>query len=229
MKTLPQARALAESLIDVGTRMGLATAALITDMNQPLGRMAGNAVEVQESLDTLCGRGPADLLELTLALGAELLVLVGQDRDRDEAQQRLCGALDSGISLEKFCEMVRAQGGDPDAPLLIAPATPIPAPREGFVAAIDCEKIGYAVIELGGGRKRLGDTLDFSVGVETLVRLGDRVAAGQPLMHMLANDRGREEATQLLSQAVHIADEPPQPLPLIADRLAPGGDRFTHP
>lgn len=220
MKTLPQARALAESLINVGTRMGLKTAALITDMNQPLGRMAGNAVEVRESLDALCGCGPDDLLEVTLALGAELLLLVGQARDLDDGREQLRGALDSGRGLEKFNEMVREQGGDPDAPLPIAPATPILAAREGFVAAMDCEKIGYAVIALGGGRQQLADAIDASVGVEMLVRLGDRVAAGQPLMNMLANERGREEATQLLNGAISLADEPPQPLSLVAERLA---------
>jgi pyrimidine-nucleoside phosphorylase len=219
MKTLEQARALAQSLRDVGARMGLKAAALISDMNQPLGRMAGNAVEVMESIDTLCGRGPADLVELTLTLGAELLVLVGKAADLAEGQEQLRGALDSGRGLEKFREMVRAQGGDPDAPLPIAPAMPLTAPRDGFVAAIDCEKIGYAVIALGGGRKQLGDAIDPSVGVQMLVRLGDRVSAGQPWLNLLAHERGREEAVRLLNDSLQIADEPPQPLPLIADRV----------
>jgi pyrimidine-nucleoside phosphorylase len=219
MKTRDQAQGLADSLIGVGTRMGLKTAALITDMNQPLGRMAGNAVEVRESLDVLCGCGPNDLSELTLALGAELLVMVAAARDRDAASEQLRGILDSGRGLEKFCEMVRAQGGNPDESLPIAPATPILAQRGGFVAEMNCEKIGYAIIELGGGRKQLDDAIDTSVGVEMLVRLGDRVDAGQPLMHMLANDRGRDAAVQLLDAAITLADEPPQPLPLIAARL----------
>jgi pyrimidine-nucleoside phosphorylase len=219
MKTLPQARALAESLINVGTRMGLRTTALITDMNQPLGRMAGNAVEVRESIDALCGHGPGDLVELTLALGAELLLMVGLAGCLDEGCERLRGALNSGLALEKFNEMVREQGGDPDAGLPIAPATPIPAPRSGYVASIDSEKIGYAVIALGGGRQQLSDRIDPSVGVEMLVRLGEPVAANQPLMHMLANERGIEEASQLLNSAIQIADEPPPALPLIAERL----------
>jgi pyrimidine-nucleoside phosphorylase len=220
MKTFQQAQALAQSLRDVGTHMGLKTMALITDMNQPLGRMAGNAVEVMEAIDTLCGRGPDDLVELTLALGAELLLLVGRASSLAEGREELVGALDSGRGLEKFREMVRAQGGDPDAALAIAPATPLGALRDGFVAAIDGEKIGYAIIALGGGRQQLCDKIGASVGIEMLVRLGDRVSAGQPWVNLLAHERGREEATQLLNEAIHIADEPPPPLPLIAERLA---------
>jgi pyrimidine-nucleoside phosphorylase len=221
MKTLEQARVLAKSLRDVGGRMGLKTAALITDMNQPLGCMAGNAVEVMEAVDTLCGRGPADLVELTLALGAELLLLVGEAKDLNAGREQLCGALDSGRGLEKFREMVRAQGGNPDAPLTIAPPTTLASPRDGYLAALDCEKIGYAVIALGGGRKQLCDSIDHSVGVQMLVRLGDRVSAGQPWINLLAHERGRDEATQLLNEAIHIADEPPSPLPLVAERFAP--------
>lgn len=219
MKTLDDARALAHSLVNVGQRMGVKTTALITDMNQPLGRMAGNAVEVQESLDALAGKGPADLIDLTLALGAELLMLVGKAKTPSDARQQLQHQLDSGRGLEKFREMVRAQGGDPDAPLPIAPATPIAAPRDGFVASIDCEQIGYAVIALGGGRKHLTDAIDFSVGVETLVRLGDPVPAGQPLLQMFAGDRGREEATSMLRAAVRIADARSEPPELIVERI----------
>ncbi len=221
MKTLDEARD-AGPIAASTSASGWAskTTALITDMNQPLGRMAGNAVEVMEAIDTLCGRGPDDVVDLTLALGAELLLMVGSVPDLEAGREQLCGALDSGRGLEKFREMVRAQGGDPDAPLPIAPAMPLAAPRDGFVAAIDCERIGYAVIALGGGRKQLCDTIDPSVGVEMLVRLGDQISAGQPWLNLLAHEQGREEATQLLNEAIRISDEPPQPLPLVVERFA---------
>jgi pyrimidine-nucleoside phosphorylase len=220
MKTRDDARRLAESLLAVGRRMGLAVTALVTDMNQPLGRMAGNAVEVRESIETLAGRGPADIVELSLALGAELLTMTAKAATLEEATTQLREHLASGRGLEKFREMVRAQGGDPDAPLPVAPADEWNAPRAGYLAAIDCEKIGYAVIALGGGRKHLADRIDPSVGLEMLVRLGDPVAAGQPLVRLFANQRGLQEARTLVTQAIHIADEPPQHLPLIAERIA---------
>jgi thymidine phosphorylase len=222
MKTLDDARALARSLVSVGTQMGVKTTALLTDMNQPLGRMAGNAVEVQESLAALSGRGPHDLMELTLALGAELLLSVGKAGSSPEAQEMLRREIESGRALEKFREMVRAQGGDPDAQLPIAASTSIVARRSGFVTAIDCEKIGYAVIALGGGRQELTDAIDFSVGVEMLVRLGDRVDVGQPLVNLHAHARGRDEATQLLNEAIRITDEQPSLPPLVVERFCGG-------
>ena len=220
MKSREDARRLAQSLRGVGERMGLKTVALVTDMNQPLGRMAGNAVEVQESIDALAGKGAADLVELTLALGAELLLLTGQAASLEEGAGKLRQELTSGRGLEKFWEMVRAQGGDSSARLEMAPASDWLAPCAGHVAALDCEKIGYAVIALGGGRMQLTDALDFGVGLEMLVRLGDRVEAGQPLARVFARDRGRDEAQRLLSTAITLTDEPPIALPLIAERIA---------
>ena len=141
MKTADQARELARSLVATGKRMGVATTALLTDMNQPLGRMAGNAVEVDESVAALEGRGPADLMEVTLALGAELLVFGRRWRQRSDAGRAptLQQTIDSGAAREKFAEMVRAQGGDLDAPRPVAPASEVAAPARGYVAAIDAE------------------------------------------------------------------------------------------
>ncbi len=174
MKTLDDARALARSMVDTGKRMGVPTTALLTDMNQPLGRMAGNAIEVNESVDALLGKGPADLMEVTLELGAELLVLAKRESATAAARKRLEKAISSGAGLEKFREMVAAQGGDLDAPRPIAPAHDIGSPWDGFVTAIDTERLGYVVINLGGGRRQLGDKLDLSVGFEMLVALGRR-------------------------------------------------------
>ena len=132
MKTLDDARALARSMVDTGKRMGVPTVALLTDMNQPLGRMAGNANEVNESVDALIGKGPADLMEVTLDLGAELLVLAKRESSTAAARKRLEKTISSGAGLEKFREMVAAQGGDLDAPRPVAPAHDIPSATDGL-------------------------------------------------------------------------------------------------
>ena len=172
MKTLELARALARSMVDTGKRMGVPTAALLTDMNQPLGRMAGNANEVNESVDCLLGKGPADLTDVTLELGAELLVLTKSVVTTAAARRRLEGLIASGAALEKFREMVAAQGGNLDAPRPVAPAQDVASPRAGYVTAIDTEDIGIVIIELGGGRKKLGDKLDLSVGARNARPIG---------------------------------------------------------
>jgi pyrimidine-nucleoside phosphorylase len=219
MKTLDEARSLARSMVDTGWRMGVPTTALITDMNQPLGRMAGNAVEVNESVDALRGEGPADLMEVTLALGAELLVLAKQEADLPVARARLQRAIDSGAGLEKFREMVAAQGGDLDAPRPVAQASDVLSGRAGIVAAIDTEQLGRAIIELGGGRKQLGDKLDLSVGLEILVRLGEAVDASQPLVRVFASaDLAARVRSDLLA-AITVGDNRIEPPPLIIDRV----------
>jgi pyrimidine-nucleoside phosphorylase len=137
MKTLDNARALAKSMVDTGNRMGVPTTALLTDMNQPLGRMAGNAVEVNESVDALRGEGPADLMEVTLKLGAELLVSTGREATPAAARMRLEKAIATGAALEKFREMVAAQGGNLDAPRPVAPAHDVESLHDGYVTAIE--------------------------------------------------------------------------------------------
>jgi pyrimidine-nucleoside phosphorylase len=220
MKTLDQARALARSMVDTGKRMGVPTVALLTDMNQPLGRLAGNAVEVNESVDALRGEGPADLLEVTLALGAELLVLTMQESSHAAARERLERAIESGAGLEKFREMVAAQGGDLDAPRPVAPGHVVASPRAGYVTAIDAEQLGRVIIELGGGRKKLGDVLDLSTGLEMLVRLGDAVEADQPLTRVFAKPDHAAKVRSDLLAAITIGDNPVEPPPLIAERIA---------
>jgi pyrimidine-nucleoside phosphorylase len=206
MKTLDQARALAKSMVDTGKRMGVPTAALVTDMNQPLGRMAGNAVEVNESVDALKGIGPFDLMEVTLELGAELLVLAKREATTAAARHRLERAISSGAGLEKFREMVAAQGGDLDAPRPVAPAHNLFSPLDGYVTAIDTERLGYVIIHLGGGRKQLDDKLDLSVGLELLVRIGDTVEKGQPIARVYAGVDAVAEVKRDLIAAITIAD-----------------------
>ena len=218
MKTLDQARDLAHSLVETGRRMGLPTTALITDMSQPLGRMAGNAVEVDEALDALEGKGPDELITLTASLGAELLVTTSTVNTFDEGRAMIQRHIDSGRGLEKFREMVSAQGGDLDAPHPIAPATSITATRSGFVSAIDTEAFGNEIIRLGGGRRVMSDAIDHSVGIETLIAIGDRVELGQPLARIFANTDDGSSDRRTLASYVHIQDDPVQKPALVVDR-----------
>jgi pyrimidine-nucleoside phosphorylase len=220
MKTAERARELAISLVSTGKRMSVATTALVTDMNQPLGRMAGNAVEVNESVDALEGRGPADLMEKTLALGAELLVSTGVTKSTDAGRATLQQTIDSGAAREKFAEMVRAQGGDIDAPRPVAPASELTATRAGYATAIDAEDLGRAIIAMGGGRQQLGDKLDHSTGIEMLVRLGDLIDVGQPIVRVFAKPDVASKVMPMLLAAVQIADHAPPTNPLILDRLS---------
>jgi thymidine phosphorylase len=238
MKTEADARALAESLVATGKRMGVATTALLTDMNQPLGRMAGNAVEVDESIAALKGEGPADLMECTLALGAEVLVSAfnpppstggarggipdaspAHSEALNAARQQLQKTIASGEAMEQFAEMVAAQNGDLNAPRPIAPASDLASPRSGYLARIDAELLGKAIIAMGGGRQVLSDALDHSTGLEMLTRLGDKIDAGQPLARIFAKPMIAERVRHTLLEAIQVADEPPQAGPLILDRI----------
>jgi len=217
MKRLEDARRLAESMTAVGNRMGVRTSALVTDMNQPLGRLVGNGVEVDESLDVLRGGGPRDLIELTLALGAELLIATDRADDRDEARRVLREHLTSGRAYERFAAMVRAQGGDLDAPRPRAAESAVVADRGGFVASIDTESLGWAVIEMGGGRKKLEDRVDPTVGIEMTVRLGDEVRPGDRIARFFAHEPTREPVGRRIAAAVEIGDQPPARRPLIVE------------
>jgi pyrimidine-nucleoside phosphorylase len=219
MKSLDQARALARSMVDTGKRMGVATAALISDMSQPLGRMAGNAVEVNEAVAALQGQGPTDLMEVTLQLGAELLVLARRESTTASARHLLEKVISSGAGLEKFREMVVAQGGDLDATRIVAPAHEIFSAMDGYITAVDTERLGYVVIHLGGGRKQLQDKLDLTVGFEMLVRIGDKVEKGQPLARVFARPDAVHEIKRDFTAAVTIGDEPVAPPSLIVERI----------
>jgi pyrimidine-nucleoside phosphorylase len=206
MKTRERAAALAESLERTGRRMGVASAALLTPMDQPLGRTVGNALEVDEALSALSGEGPDDLLQVTLDLGSRALTLVGVADDDGAARRLLAEALRSGRARERFCDMVRAQGGDPDAPRPAYAAQPFAADRGGQLSQIDAEQIGYALIELNGGRRVQGDSIDFAVGFLMQVRLGDTVQAGQTLLniHAPADHPGQPAARARLRRAFSI-------------------------
>jgi len=205
MKTLERANELAGSLVSVGRAYGVKTSVLVTDMNQPLGRMVGHANEIDESVAALEGRGADDLMEVTYALGAQLLTLTGLAVDAAAGRQALAAALSSGAGRECLAAMVAAQGGDLEAPRPLAPVQEITADRPGTVQRVEAESLGLKVIELGGGRKRQGDAIDFSVGLEMLVRVGDAIEAGQPLMRVF----GESDLVETLSfsRAVEIGED----------------------
>ncbi len=219
MKTPEAARQLARSLVDIGQKMNVATSAFLTEMDQPLGHMIGNAVEVNEAIETLEGGGPSDLVKLTLELAAELCVAAGVEQDSATAKQSLATHLRSGRARERFAKMVAAQGGDLDAPRPIAPASVFKADRAGYVHIKDAEQFGWAIIELGGGRRLKTDSIDPSVGLEMLVRNGDTVESGEPLVRIFPRGDSAETVRSHLRAAIQIQDERPTERPLILEPI----------
>jgi thymidine phosphorylase len=216
MKTRVRARSLALSLVRVATLMGVPTRALITDMNRPLGRMIGNGLEIDESLEILDGKGPVDSRELTIRLGAELLVLAGVQSDLAAATAAMNRATAGGKARERFERMVCAQGGDLNQAYAKPKPRELRSARSGYLAAIDCEQLGVAVIEMGGGRKALGDTIDSGVGLEMLCQIGQMVAAGEPLAKVYSRGAAHELDQQIL-QAFTWSDSRPAIDPLIVE------------
>ncbi len=226
MRTRADARRLAERLVGVGRGLGADVSALVTAMDEPLGGAVGNAVEVVESIEVLRGGGPPDVVELTLALGAEALQRAGVEADGDAARRRLRGALADGSALERFRAMVEAQGGDPsvvDAPDRL-PAAPVRAPiaarAAGTVEAVDAERVGRACLLLGAGRRRTEDPVDLAVGLTDLVKVGDPVEQGGVLAVVHARDEaGLAAATSALDGAFAIGAGPVARPPLVLERL----------
>jgi pyrimidine-nucleoside phosphorylase len=210
MRTREASRELARAMVEVGNRYGKKVVALQTDMNQPLGQRIGNALEVRECLEVMAGQSAAeDLVAVTLALAAEMLVLAGVAKDVAVATEILQKKLTSGAALEKFHEMVAAQGGDARRLPVAKQQREIAAPSAGFVHAIECDQIGYAVIALGGGRRVASDVIDAAVGFEFPKKIGDRVAAGESLMRMHYNDERRAaEAEAMVQRAYTIRPAP---------------------
>ncbi|HEU5082232.1 MAG TPA: thymidine phosphorylase [Acidimicrobiales bacterium] len=207
-------RVLAETMVGIGNGNGVRTVALLTDMDQPLGRAAGNALEVAESLDVLAGGGPPDVRELTLVLAREMLGLAGIDADPEPA-------LDDGRAMEVFERIVAAQGGDLSVPLPTAAHTHVvEATRDGWVQRMDCKAVGVAVWRLGAGRARKEDAISPGAGATVEAKVGARVAAGEPLLVLHADDPDRVAgALAALDGAIDIGDERVEPRPLVADRI----------
>jgi len=219
MQTLDEARALAKSLVTVGNQLGAQCKAVITDMNQPLGRMIGNAVEIDESIDVLNGEGPEDVVELTLALGAELLVLAGAQPEIESAKAALQDKIDSGDGLKRLREMVKSHGGDLDAARDRETASDVVVDQSGYVSKINTKRIGLAIIEMGGGRKKMGDPINHASGVEFLVRIGDKVEAGQPIAKLFCESPAKEYARELVSASVSISNSPVDAQTLIVETV----------
>ncbi len=228
MRTYEDSQELARTIVDVGARMGKNTASLITDMNQPLGQTAGNALEVIETVQALSGDGPDDLMEVTLSLCAQMLILAGKAEHHADAVRILNRHIESGAALERFKQMVECHGGDPktldDVSRLPSAEIkkPYPAPQSGYLSEVDAESIGKACVVLGAGRSRTEDTVDFAVGVSGLLKIGDKVGQDQPLLTLHANDEKRlEEATRLVAEAFTFSQEPVKPPALIKDTVLP--------
>jgi pyrimidine-nucleoside phosphorylase/thymidine phosphorylase len=227
MKRPEDARALARTLAAIGRSAGKRVSALLTDMDQPLGRAVGNALEVVETIELLRGGGPGDLRALTVELTAEMLLLAGRAARPEEARRAVEAAIADGRGLAKLEEIVRAQGGDPaairdPARLPRAPhVRPVPAPRGGFVAAIDAEAIGLAAVALGAGRARVEDRVDPAVGILVLKKRGDPVAPGEPLceVHHGVGGESPDRVVERIQAAYRIAAAPPPERPLVLERM----------
>jgi thymidine phosphorylase len=217
MTSYERARELAETMVALGEEHGVRTRALLTRMDVPLGRAVGNAVEVEESVQALQGHGPGDLMEVTLALARQMLALAGLDTDP-------AAAIADGRALAAYRAMVRAQGGDPDAPLPQAAHTQVlAAPASGWLTSLDAMAVGVAAWRLGAGRARKEDDVSASAGIICLAKPGEAVQAGQPLLELRADEPERfGPALAALEGAVAVSDQgPPSALSPVISEVGP--------
>jgi len=226
MKSESDARRLAESLVATGRRAGLRAEALITAMDAPLGNAVGNGLEIIECIETLKGRGPADLEELSVLLAARMLVVAGVEVSQHFATERVREALESGAGLEKLRAIIEFQGGDPHVvdDYTRLPAAPgrhlVRAPRGGHIGRLEAELIGRATIALGAGRSRVDDAIDAAVGALVLRKPGDAVAQGEPVVELHYRRAADVAAAEdFVLRALEIADRPPAIRPLVVDTV----------
>ncbi len=222
MKTEEEATALAERMVQIGRGAGRRVGAVISDMNQPLGLAVGNALEVIEAIETFKGRGPQDFIEHCLVVAEQILLLAGAAKNENDARAKLQDVLSNGRALEKFGDWIEGQGGTRRVidDYAIMPRASIVeevvAPRGGFVAGINAEQVGLTTVGLGGGREKKGDAIDRAVGVVLKHKVGERVARGEPLLTLHANDRAKFDAAKArLLAAYSFSDTPIRPPPLI--------------
>jgi thymidine phosphorylase len=218
MKDLDSARELAAAMVELGGAHGVRTVALLTAMDTPLGRTAGNGLEVAEAVEVLAGGGPPDVVELTLALAREMLAAAGHT-DVDPAE-----ALADGRAMDSWRRMIAAQGGDPDAPLPSArEVRTVPAPATGVLSRLDAYSVGIAAWRLGAGRSHKEDPVSPSAGVVLRAKPGDRVTAGQPLLELHTDEPARfDRALAALDGAIDVSPQPVPPTPLVLGRLDAG-------
>ena len=222
MKKLEDSRALAKEMVSIGTMAGKKTVAVITDMDQPLGRAVGNSLEVREAIDTLRGEGPADFKEVVFALGSQMLMLAGRAADEKEARALMEGVIEDGSALDKFAQFVRAQGGDA-APVYDTSLLPVAgktlevtAKESGYVHRILAEDIGIACMTLGGGRETKESAIDLSVGIILEKKNGDAVSDGEVLATIYGNDDAKMQAAyEKIAHAYEIAKEPAAFVPVV--------------
>ncbi len=226
MRTLDEARALALAMVRIGHAVGRRVAAHIADMNQPLGRAVGNGLEIRESLEVLRGGGPHDLIDHCLRIAGELLRVGGVVPDLESGIRRAAEMIETGAALEKFRALIAAQGGDvryvdeperfPVAPVIES----VTAPRGGYVAGMEADEIGMAVVDLGGGREKKGDPIDHRVGVVMQVQVGDAIQQDQPLFTVhAASVETKDRAVARIKQAIQISQSQVERLPLFYDRI----------
>jgi len=228
MKKLEDSRALAKEMVSIGTMAGKKTVAVITDMDQPLGRAVGNSLEVREAIDTLRGEGPADFKEVVFALGSQMLMLAGRAEDEKEARTLMEGVIEDGSALDKFAQFVRAQGGDA-APVYDTSLLPVAgktlevtAKESGYVHRILAEDIGIACMTLGGGRETKESAIDLSVGIILEKKNGDAVSDGEVLATIYGNDDAKMQAAyEKIAHAYEIAKEPAAFVPVVREYILP--------
>lgn len=226
MKTEEDSLALAREMVKIGNGAGRKTIAVVSDMDQPLGRAVGNALEVKEAIDTLRGRGPEDFVELCLTLGSQMLLAGGKAQEPDQARAMLQQTMESGAALEKLAQFVQAQGGDPaavyDTGLLPAAACsePIPALENGYIHRIRCDEIGICSLMLGGGRETKDSEIDLAVGLVLTAKVGDYVKKGEPLAYMHYNDPHKAAAArERFYRAYTIGAEAGRKAPVLIHRI----------
>jgi len=230
LRTHEQSLELARTMISLGEDRGCPTVALLTAMDRPLGRACGNALETEEAIAALRGEGPPDLMEVTYALGVEMLLAAGVERTSSKARKKLESAIGSGLAAEKMEQIIEAQGGNPgvvEDPAALPQALAVEvydAPATGVIVSIEPRTIGRAIVAMGGGRSKVNDTVDPSVGFVISVKPGDKVLAGEPIASVYARDAdGIALACDALGRAIVIGDRRTEPLPLVSHRVTKAG------
>lgn len=228
MKTLPDSVALAEEMTRIGNGAGRKTIAVISDMDQPLGRAVGNILEVQEAIATLRGEGPEDFTKLCMSLGSYMLVAAGKAENELQAEKMLQEVIDNGKALDKLAEFVKAQGGDPsyvyepDKFEVAKIRKEVPAPQAGYIQKIVCDEVGICSLILGGGRETKESEIDLSVGLVLHKKVGDYVEAGESLATIYANDEAKcKQATERFLAAYTISTEKKEKSELIKQVILP--------
>lgn len=225
MKTVEEARALAESMVAIGKQVGRNTMAIISDMSQPLGYTIGNALEVKEAIETLKGQGPSDLTELCLVLGSKMIVAGGKANSLEEARTMLESVIADGSALELFGKLIEAQGGNgqiiQDTSLLPTATYQIevPAPTSGYIAKMEADDIGVAAMLLGAGRATKDDEIDLAVGIVLTKKIGDTIQQGEPLAIIHSNTQDVERSISLIQKHITISNDPVSSPQLIGEMI----------